>query len=467
MKTFVSSLLLIIIAASCSTESGQLNNPITTLKETVEVAEDLLSAFIVPVFDTKMETFSLNLSSAQTLLTSSGTRLHIPADAFVIAATGVAVTGDVDVKFDEFHSQGEILSSGIPMVYKTRAGEEVNFESAGMFEIRASKGEEKLALAEGKEIKVELATEVAGAFEFYQFNETSGNWELKDTECLPKKNPYIAEQQTEIDALEENLPPRPKKVVTYKKGDRLFDVKRYGARQEILDQLNGVFWKFTGDSSQIDPSLNPQAFDKEYKFVKLETIKESDVVEYALSFTKNKETIKVRAVPVFQGKLLTRENKRMRKILDKIEEMIDARVRAEKAMAREKSVLRTFNVDELAIYNYDRQMKDPEAVPFFAIITIDGSEPSDGLTVYLLPAEKAAVIRYPGPSYSNFRINPSENNRLVAITSDDQVYALSSKELQQMKLGNYSEGAKVKFDLKFRGSGLKTSEELDELIAQL
>ena len=77
-------------------------------------------------------------------------------------------------------------------------------------------------------------------------------------------------------------------------------------------------------------------------------------------------------------------------------------------MAREKKLLRIFNVDKLDVYNYDRQFKDPKTIGFLPEIVLADGNSSDDMNFFLIPTEKRVVIKYTPYSRKDFRINPSE-----------------------------------------------------------
>lgn len=465
MKIFLPIGLLVAVLFACGDEQSNKNN--SNSSSTTTSVNSVASSLISRVFDTETEIFNLRGTHARVIRTEKGSRIHIPASAFVMKETGVAVTGNVTLTIAEFLTQGEILSSGIPMVYYTPEGDTANFESAGMFEIRAFQDGKVLELAQGKEIQVELATDVVGAFEFYEFDESTNNWSLKEEATESIVNPYIAKQREELEELEKEMPIKPKKLITYKSGDPLFDIKRYGARDEVLDALNGVFWKFTGDSTQVDPSKNNTSFNKNYEFVKLALVDSSVVREYELTFSRSGEEVVVRAAPIFQGKLLTRENNRMARILNQIDYAVRAKAELERQLAQEKAMMRLMNIDGMGIYNYDRQMKDPKVIALNAKFIFDGQETTQKMMVYLLPKEKRCVIKYTPDTYGAFALNPNETNRIIAVLDDNSVYAISAADVRKMNLGRKKPSDPVVFDLKKYGQPVKKATEVDDLIATL
>ena len=258
----------------------------------------------------------MNSNKSKTIKTDKGSRVTIPEEAFVNEATGEPISGEVDIEFIEYETNGEIISSGIPMTYKNEGGNIEQFESAGMFEISATQKDQKLALAEGKTIKVELATDVDGNFNFYELDEDRTDWTLKDTDCYPVKNKYIDEQEKELERIVNAQPATPKKPVSYKKGDKLFDVKLYDSRDPVFKKLNGVMWKFSGSDPKNNPALT-KSFNEIYRLVYLEP-SDTSILEYNLHFESLTDTIDIQAVPVFKGALMDKENDRIAAIFGEI-----------------------------------------------------------------------------------------------------------------------------------------------------
>lgn len=426
------------------------------------------SSSITPVLKTDPEEFQLRGTHARLIRTENGTRIHIPANAFTVKSTGEYVEGDVILTFNEYHTQGEILASGIPMTYSIPEEDTVDFESAGVFAIRAFQDGLELELADDKVIEMELATNMKGPSEFYAFDEELENWVLNDTALVPIVNPYIAKQIMELEKLEAEMPETPKELIEYEAGDHLFDVKRYSVKDEELDVLDGVFWKFTGDSTQVDPSEGNATFNDNYDFVELTAVDSSLVREYDMVFQNGSEVVVLRAAPVFQGKLLTREKDRMSRILRQIEYATQSKEEIELELELEKPLMRMTSINGTGIYSFGGQFKDDNAHPISAVFTFDSLSLDQAMLVYVLPLEKRCVINYTPLTFKDFKINPNEVNRLVAINPEDKsVYVLSSADLASLNLSRKAPGELVHFDLKKHSGLIENSVDLDELISTL
>ncbi len=105
----------------------------------------------------------------------SGTKLFIPANAF-IRADSTPATGPFRISFREFHDQVDQLLSGIPMVYDS-SGVVMQFESAGMFDLRAYENDKPVFIKEGKDLIVDMQSEnLDNDFNVYYLDTIQKNW---------------------------------------------------------------------------------------------------------------------------------------------------------------------------------------------------------------------------------------------------------------------------------------------------
>ena len=110
------------------------------------------------------------------------TTFHIPPKAFVNRA-GNLVAGDVEIKLKEYHDYVDFFMSGIPMEYDS-LGTKYQLESAGMIEVYAEQDGQRVKLALGKTIDIELESEIsvpanstkAPQFNIYKLDTENRNW---------------------------------------------------------------------------------------------------------------------------------------------------------------------------------------------------------------------------------------------------------------------------------------------------
>lgn len=370
------------------------------------------------------------------LKTSKYSRIHIPKNAFV-KKNGESVEM-ATVVFREYQSQGEILASGLPMVCKNEKGELFDFESAGMFEIRAFDGKDTLFLREGKEVKVELASPVGGKFNFYELNDNTRSWKERESNLSAISNPYLKQTMDSLKLMESVLNKgMPKKAMEYKPSDKLLDIKVDPEKYPEFKEIGGVMWKYAGKKKENDPANNAEYFTRNYAFVELMPVK-GGVLAYDVSFVFGNDTLKLLMAPVFPGKLKAKYQKKFEEKLKKFNEALEESQVLRKQQRNESELLRVFNLDKLGVFNYDRQLKGNN-IQVLASFFLGDKKQSDfkGLNVYLVPEGKMCVIKYDIETAEKFAINLAERNRLIAIVSPEEVYALSDNDIRKLNLSNY------------------------------
>ena len=137
---------------------------------------------IKPVYEIAV----INVNQGGEYIYESGSKIIVPPAAFV-DNNGQLVKGDVHIKYREFHDFIDFFLSGIPMEYDS-AGINYLLESAGMVEIFAEQDGIRLNVAPGKEINVELVSEIyipvadrgkVPAYNIYKLDEEKRSWVYK------------------------------------------------------------------------------------------------------------------------------------------------------------------------------------------------------------------------------------------------------------------------------------------------
>lgn len=131
--------------------------------------------------DIPFSSFRITSHECHGLLFRSGSKIFIPANAFVM--DNETPCGDmITLKYRELHNAADIIAAGIPMNF-TEDNKKKHLESGGMFEIYAECEGKPLKLAKGKEILVRFASNYKTPdLVCYYFDQKSKNW-------LRRKNP--------------------------------------------------------------------------------------------------------------------------------------------------------------------------------------------------------------------------------------------------------------------------------------
>ena len=454
-------ILLVLVACGSDPSTGKPADSATSDEQT---ASDKAKQLAANWLSNPADEFALTLNKAQELITAKGSHIHVPANAFV-RKDGSEPSGKARLVFSEFQTEGEIIASGFPMTYSNGKGETIQFESAGMFEIRAYEGDQELELKKGKSIEVELATPKSGMYNFYQLDDNTRAWKEKASDLSPVPNRYLKEQEEQLKELEAITASKPKKPVEYSPSDKLFDIKVDPLKYAEFQEMGGVMWKYVGRKKEADPSANPKLFHEKYEFMRLNP-KEGEDMIYEVAFSSEDDTIVLDLAPVFPGKLKAKNEKRLKEKIARFNEAMKQQEKVRQQQRNESQLLRLFNVDKLGVYNYDRQYKEGNVVPVLAEFTFDGKPLSDYplASVYLIPEGKLAVIQYDLASAQAFAFDPFERNRLIAVVGENEVYSLSNKEVQALHLDRFK-NKPAKIDLHRFQKEVKTGADLDAILA--
>ncbi|MFN7117042.1 MAG: hypothetical protein ACK4TA_09610 [Saprospiraceae bacterium] len=135
----------------------------------------------LPEIPAKAIAQTVNAQQGGTYKMPTGSRLVVPTEAFM-NDRGELITGDVNMYYREMDDYVDFFLAGIPMNYDS-AGTKFNLEASGMIEIYAEQNGERVQLAPGKAIEVELISEIylpEGSelphYSVYQLDTASRNW---------------------------------------------------------------------------------------------------------------------------------------------------------------------------------------------------------------------------------------------------------------------------------------------------
>src|ERR1044071_4706828 len=134
--------------------------------------------FIQPLFagaENPDTTFLVDATQGGIVMNSNGSVISVPGSAFRDSA-GQPVSGQVELRYREFHDVAKIFMAGIPMSYDS-AGVPWNFESAGMIEITAWQNGKPLKTNPDSLIKVAMVSNTAEErYNTYYLDTTAKNW---------------------------------------------------------------------------------------------------------------------------------------------------------------------------------------------------------------------------------------------------------------------------------------------------
>jgi len=461
---FLLALIISIFVFQCSNEKNQN----TSDNSSTTIAENISASFVkqeiappISNVDVAFHSFKIKHSEAQILTLDNGTSIEIPANAFVDAQGNPAT--NVAVNYREFHDAAAILASGIPMKASMN-GEVGDMQTAGMFEINAMNGEEKLSLAEGKEVTVNMASNVGGNdYDFWAYDEATGNWDNKG-QSTPQPNTQKIEAQKALDKMVVKTEPAPPVKFDKTKPVLNFDINVENFPE--LNEMKNIFWQYTGKGE------NP----KNAKWIYSEAWETADIVkgkqanEYTLVLKNDRKNFSTSVCPSQTAKdfdaALAKYSEQMadyKKNAMSIDEKKDF-------MARQTEFVRSFKINDMGIFNYDILVKDKENVFLVADFNFGESVPKSHskVNVYLITNDSRSVVAFPYSDRKKFGFNPEMDNQLIAILPNNK-YATFSQEdfdenLQDLKAAS---GDTYTFKMRVHDEPIKDVGDLRNAVAAL
>jgi hypothetical protein len=389
---------------------------------------------------------------------ANGTCISVPANAFV-DKEGKLVKQKVTLQYREFHNAAEIMASGIPMNYDS-AGEHLNFQSAGMFEINGESGGQPVTVAQGKSLTVSMASSESGSqYNFFRYDPDKHNWDLTGT-AAPEAN---RQKKQELATVGETTvkPLMPSEI------DRNATVLDLDVDYRLYPELqvfDDVLWEYAGTSG----SDNPKNFAKalrhnEWDNVKL-TSRDADKQVYRLELSSNGRKYTMYVKPVLQGKDLKQARVKFDKSMNDYKVALDVYQNEQARLSQEADLLRTFSVSSFGIYNWDCAMHDPQVVQAPATFHFD-QPVSKGVTVYLIKGEERKIVTYYPGTWNDFSFNPHTRNCLVAVMPHDRLAVFSSEDFS--KIQSWNKGEPIEFSLKTIDKRVSGIDDLDALLKHI
>ncbi|HOF90707.1 MAG TPA: hypothetical protein PK287_02560 [Tenuifilaceae bacterium] len=416
----------------------------------------------IPGLEIVPQEYSINPTADTLLVTPGGTTLFIPANCFV-RVDGKEMEGEITVTYREFHDAIDIMLAGIHMDFYSM-GERRIFTTAGMFEIDAHNGDNKVTFAEDKEIDIRFASQYQGDdYSFFYLNPETGAWEWVD---LPEPAEVNVEKVEALKELQKKIPKNylgpDHFVLDYMSFLDIYfnnnwrainDNKESKAIRQKLEAynariyninlsgdikfLNGYYkpaellWKhldnkpFPKWAEKIVPKwekVNDKWVDKNCKFKPLGY----NLYELTLEHDGKVFTKRMEAVLPLKNLLKLKPEQWQAQYDEAIELVLEEQARVD-VMAE---TFRVFSINQLGIFNFDGLMKMKDwfrAVPTF---TLAEEEFVQGDVMIIFGDNSGYAKLGQNELESWFRINPETKPRILMVNS--------SRELFYYPIQNYS-----------------------------
>ena len=276
----------------------------------------------------------------------NGTHIEIPANS-IVDKNGKEVMGEVEFRFREMHKASEIFLSGIPM--QMNEDRTKHLQSMGMVELRVFKGGEELALKEGEEIGIDVATEKKP-------DDNYDLWYLNKDENWEQNGVFKTVNNDRRDLALNNLP-TPNEPI--KPGEDILFQLASDKNMPHLKVWNGVDWRL--NPGQDNKKLY-RAMRINWDKIDIKLINKRNKL-YRISFSaKNKdhkgnifsESISVLATPNVKKKDMKKLLAQYEEDLNSFAEVLKNREIEEDRLLEESAILNSFSSNGFGIFNIDK-----------------------------------------------------------------------------------------------------------------
>lgn len=458
MKFFTLIALVGCVFYACNTSSNQ-NQTQTSVKgsEGLTINRELEDQ--APV----AQTFTIDPEKGGYIETSDGSKILVPAKAFV-DASGNTIKESIKVDFTAYKGALDIIASGIPM-QAANADKLGQFVSDGMFKLEAESQGKMVKIAKDKAVEVfQPSDDSKTNFNSWYFDQQKGSWVDLGKRPAPCDDKKIAEVAKNLGI---KIAKKPEVPETQAKGF----VKAYDPSKTVLDltfdkknypELTGyskIMWQYTGNNAAQDPDKNPNMYDGNWSNVSLKRINNDDLL-YTLSFKAGGKSFTTTVTPALTGKDLEKAKAALQKA-DKQKSVIEVTEASQKANAK---LYNAFKVNQIGIYNCDRFYMDPEAVELTPKCEYDGIELTENHVLYVLMDNKKNVIQYNAANYK-MKLNPEIVDGIITVVGSGVIAAVEPAAINELRRTKGSGKIQLVFKKLAAKAGQKLSlkESIDQI----
>jgi len=432
----------------------------------LSLAQELTAIGVAPPIqnvDVAFQKFEVNPSKEKVIKLKNGTSIEIPKSAFV-DKEGKEVTTPVTIAYREFHNASEIICSGIPMHVLNENDELEWMQTAGMFEIKGATSDgEAVSIAEGKAVNVNMASEVDGEYGFWYLNPETKSWDTQGTSnAVAVAQPNINSSASLISEGNMSAPTRP---VAFSKDKSSFDVDIDYNHFPELKEMQGIIWQFAGKDASKDPKNNKWVQEEDWVDMKL--AKGSSGL-YTLKFISATKEYEIDVCPSQKGKDYDSALASYEAEMTRYQAEQKARqIAAINANYQLKKFTRSLGVNNFGTYNHDIFYKRKKAVRMLADFDFGDlpEEDKTKATVFLITADKKAVIKYPHYAWKNFTFDPTDDNCLFAVLPNNKTATFSKENFEKIEgtLGK-ADNQGYKFVMDIQETPIKDIEDVTKLL---
>lgn len=412
----------------------------------------------IPSADIVADEFQISPTKDTVIYHKSGSVISIPKEAF-LDEKGNVITTPVALKFRMFSNPLDIYLAGIPMNFTNENGEELVFESAGMFEINASNNGKAVQVNPNNKIKVDAVSfSDDSKFNRYDLDPKTNTWRE-----LGKDEIKTATKKEELERLPEApIPPKEAGKFAFQVTDNLNEEDKLKEYKDVwFEPIDGKKCGFSYTKDILVKDLKNGKY--EVTFVPWGKIPDTaktictcylsfkDKAQYSKAFRNYKKK--------YAGLISKIENER--KSIEeawanydkKVKEYYQFMQRKEiEGLTGSRKIMRTLEVNQFGVVNLDYPHVYPKGAKLDASFVDENGMALDLKQVVLVEMGVNALYRYT----KTIHFNPESQNILWGLTEDNKLAYFTIEDFKALK----ARKGKVVFKMRVHPTELKTYDDI-------
>lgn len=394
-KNILSIAISVLFITSCQNDNNTSDDVQGSTDLTYVPNKDRKLSFIKPPIlgkEIAFENFTIDAQKDEEITTENGTKITIYKNSLV-DQDGNVVSGKVEINYRDYHNPLEVYLSGIPMNYDS-AGVEYVFETAGMFELKASQDGKEISLKQDGKIDLDfISTSNEQDFNFYEFDEAKGEWIVESKEIKTKTLLNSNSGKTALI-----------KPIAQNKNNYAFDMELDKSTYPELSQYEGTMFEVK----------EGEAFNSMYYNVQWDNaeVKKLSGNNYQLTLIKEDTSILVKVKPVVATNQYKKamnkynnqmaENKKKQENRSEFDVYSTSTIAYNTSMSAQSIIIREFTLNGFGIYNLDKPgiMQPNGEVKTLLVNRNDEEQKLDKLSYTVVNLNRNAIVNLFGkPKY--------------------------------------------------------------------
>ncbi|MBI3511627.1 MAG: hypothetical protein HY064_13280 [Bacteroidetes bacterium] len=410
--------------------------------------------------DVPFRDFDVDVANDDTVRLGEGTNIYIPKNIFV-DANGNPVNGKIQLHYRAFYTPGEIIASGITMVYDT-SGTDHTFASAGMFQISGTQNGNPVSIAPGKSISMDFASSKNDAdYNFYELDTANAKWGFVSTSTAGPNT-----LRMKLLAAIDKFFPKPVDPHEYDPSKAILNLDVDVSDHPELSGYSNILWQYAGTGT--DPEKNKWIYDEEWTSAKL-VMNDSNTCRYNMKLSDNSRTFSTDVYPSLKGENYQKAKEDFKTKMFAFENSERGRQQNRINVALTQQFERKLNINRFGICNFDMWAIYGKVRQIRARFHFDDAEFEKNLenvAVFVCAVGGRFIRTYVGSEIADISYIQERNSCVIAVLRGTSKACILNNNEFIGECPKDRDGI-ADFHLHKTSKAVTNSKDIDELISQL